>query len=132
MGHSLGAACAAAEVIANPEVQQVQLLYAHPDVEWVSVQGSLQDLTQQKPIVCCCPQGVDALVLVAPAIVAMSLGWHERKEEAHAEAAARASGDEVAVAKAAASTAEFQSNTASRIMCAFYLLQSRSHKELRT
>jgi hypothetical protein len=56
-------------------------------------------------------------VLVAPAIVAMSLGWHKQQEEADTEAAALAAGDKVAAAKAAASTAEFQSNTAGRIMC---------------
>lgn len=145
MGHSLGAACAAAEVIANPEVQQVQLSLltlvsqAHPHVTGSSSHAQLRNGmqaavckagTRPHTISICCPQGVEALVLVAPAIVAMSLGWHERKEEAHAEAAALASGDEVAAAKAAASTAEFQSNTAGRLMCASYLLQRRSRKEM--
>lgn len=53
---------------------------------------------------------------MAPAIVALPLGWHEQKAEAEAEAAALASGDKVAAAKAAASTAEFRSNTASHLM----------------
>jgi hypothetical protein len=133
MGHSLGAACAAAEVIANPEVHFPSFLCSSARRRHGLAQAcrqQLQDLTQRPTIIPYCPQGVDALVLVAPAIVAMSFGWHERKEEAHAEAAARASGDKVAAAKAAASTAEFQSNTAGRLMCAFYLLQRRSRKEM--
>ena len=58
-----------------------------------------------------------ALVLVAPAIVALRLGRAERREQARAEAALAAADDEVGTARARASFAEFRSNTSGRLMC---------------
>jgi len=62
------------------------------------------------------PQGIAALVLVAPAIVALRLGRHEAQEAAAQEEALE-QGDEVGAARARASFAEFRSNTASTLMC---------------
>lgn len=62
------------------------------------------------------PQDIAALVLVAPAIVALRLGRHAAQEAA-AEEEALEQGDEVGAARARASFAEFRSNTASTLMC---------------
>mmetsp|Transcript_4384 Transcript_4384/g.12656 ORF Transcript_4384/g.12656 Transcript_4384/m.12656 type:complete len:464 (+) Transcript_4384:335-1726(+) len=88
IGHSLGAACAAAEAIARPE-------------------------------------GIAALVLVAPAIVALRLGRQEATQEHGRECAAVAAGDGAAAQRAAASAAEFRSNTASTIMQSIGSIRSR-------
>lgn len=61
-------------------------------------------------------QGIAALVLVAPAIVALRLGRQEATQERGRERAGGAAGDGTATKRAAASAVEFRSNTASTIM----------------